>query len=91
MLPGTFNCSAERVCMIYRGELWGFAVANLDLNTLEADIQFPYAMNSKNSAPAILLNYLYVLMSRKGAGKVRCTTDLRHLELMNSIRFLAPR
>ena len=89
MIEGTYNCTTERECMIYDRVLWGFSVANLDINTLEAKINFPYAMNSKNSAPAILLDYLYVLMSRKGASKVTCNTHISQAKLMNSVMFIA--
>ena len=76
--------------MIYDKQIWGFATAELDHETLEASVTFPAAMNGKRSARALLLDHLFVLMTRRGANKVTCIAQLGQLEIMNSVMFTAP-
>jgi hypothetical protein len=54
-------------------ELWGIGVAWLDYESLVATIEFPKVRNDrKTSAAALLINELYRVCSRKGAGIVYC-------------------
>ena len=53
-------------------ELWGIGVAWLDYESLVATIEFPKVFNDKQTGAALLINELYRVCSRKGAGIVYC-------------------
>jgi hypothetical protein len=53
-------------------ELWGVGVAWLDYESLEATIEFPKEHNNSKTSAALLINELYRVCSRKGAGIVYC-------------------
>ena len=68
-------------------ELWGVGVAWLDSETLAATIEFPKVFNDKQTGAALLINELYRVCSRKGAGIVYCYAKACFSELMASVDF----
>ena len=53
-------------------ELWGFGLSWLDYESLVATIEFPTVRNDSKTSAALLINELYRVCSRKGAGIVYC-------------------
>jgi hypothetical protein len=69
------------------GELWGIAIVCLDQESMIADIEYPACFNGKSSAAQLLINELYSLMIRKGAGVIQCKAPWSKKEQMAAVNF----
>ena len=69
------------------GELWGIGIVCLDQESLIATIEYPACFNGKSSAAPLLVNELYSLMIRKGAGVIQCKAPWSKKEQMAAVNF----
>ena len=75
--------------MIYDQYVYGHGMAWLNYETLVATIDWPCSERGGKSPPYLIIEELFRLMSRKGAGVVTCKGPKSAAADMASIRFYA--